>query len=144
MFGQDRNQTRRFFVDVRHKTAAGAVLDTLEPLEQLVAQVIEEHPEYHKLLDNGDLALEQDYLPELGHSNPFLHMGMHIAIHEQLGSDRPSGIRQIWTQLSHRHGSNHEAEHRMMECLAEMLWQSQRDRLPPDEQAYLEKMQTLL
>jgi len=144
MFGQDRNQTRQFFLDVRQKAAGGADPAELEPLEQLVALVIEQHPEYHQLLDNGDLALEQDYLPELGHSNPFLHMGMHIAIHEQLGSERPVGIRQIWTQLSQRHGSSHEAEHRMMECLAEILWQAQRDHLPPDEQAYLEKMRALL
>lgn len=144
MFGQDRNQTRQFFLDVRHKITAGTDIAALEPLEQLIAQVIEQHPEYHKLLDNSEVALDQDYLPELGHSNPFLHMGMHIAIHEQLGSERPVGIRQIWTQLSQRHGNSHDAEHQMMECLAETLWQSQRDRLPPDEQTYLEKMQALL
>jgi len=142
VYSQDRNQTRQYFIDVWHK-ANGNDAMVLEPLEQLIAQVIEQHPEYHKLLDNSDLALGQDYLPESGHSNPFLHMGMHIAIHEQLGSQRPAGIRQVWTQLSQRLGSSHEAEHQMMECLAEIMWQAQRDHQPPDEQAYLEKLKAL-
>lgn len=144
MFAQDRDQARRFFLSVRQKTTGMTDRSDLQPLERLVARIIEQHPEYHPLLDNGELALQQDYLPELGHSNPFLHMGMHIAIHEQINSDRPFGIRQIWSRLSQQHGDHHDAEHRMMECLAETLWRAQREQQPPDEQAYLEKLRALL
>jgi hypothetical protein len=143
VFGQDRNQTRQFFIDVWRKVNApgGAALT---PLERLIADIIDQHPEYQKLLNDDERALMQEYLPEFGQSNPFLHMGMHIAIREQLDSQRPAGIRQLWTQLSQRHNSSHEAEHRMMECLAETLWLAQRDNIAPDEQAYLTRLQALL
>ena len=143
MFTQDRNQMRQFFVDVwRKNTAPGS--PTLEPLEKLVATVIEQHPEYHGMLLKPEAALTQDFLPEGGHSNPFLHMSMHIAIQEQLGSRKPEGINAIWGELVRHHNSAHEAEHRMMECLAETLWQAQNEHREPDQTAYLRQLQALL
>jgi len=134
---------RQFFINVwRKSTIAGQPV--LEPLEKLVAAVIEQHPEYHNLLANPDAALGQDFPPESGHSNPFLHMGMHIAIQEQLGSRRPEGINSVWSELARRHNSAHEAEHRMMECLAEILWQAQKAQQEPDQMAYLRHLQSLL
>jgi predicted RNA polymerase sigma factor len=64
-------------------------------------------------------------------------MGLHLAIREQVGTDRPPGIAQVHASLTRRLGDAHAAEHRMIECLAEELWQSQRDGRPPDETAYL-------
>jgi hypothetical protein len=109
----------------------------LEPLHAQIAAVVELHPEYHAILDAGPEALEHEYTPESGHSNPFLHMGLHLAIREQVGTDRPPGIAQVHASLTRRLGDAHAAEHRMIECLAEELWQSQRDGRPPDETAYL-------
>lgn len=143
MFGQDRNQMRNFFVQAWKKATDGNEA-TLEPLEQLVVQVIQSHPEYHSIIENPAMALEHEYMPESGQSNPFLHMGMHLAIQEQLGLKRPAGINDVWQQLSKRHNSAHEAEHLMMECLAETLWIAQRDRNTPDETAYLEKLKNLV
>lgn len=143
MFGQDRNQMRQYFYNVWHK-ANGANQPPLEPLEKLVAGVIEQHPEYHSMLTHPTRMLEQEFLPENGHSNPFLHMGMHIAIQEQLSSQRPAGINKIWTALAKRHNSPHEGEHLMMECLAEMLWQAQREQREPDETGYIKKLNDLL
>jgi len=142
MFGQDRNQMRQYFFNVWSKVNSTGP-QALEPLEQLVAAIIEQHPEYHTMLATPDSTLEQEFQPETGHSNPFLHLGMHIAIHEQLGSRRPPGINDIWSELSKRHNSAHEAEHLMMECLAEMLWQAQRNSQEPDQQAYLEQLKKL-
>lgn len=134
---------RQFYFNVwRKNTASGQ--PALEPLEKLVASVIELHPEYHALLSQPDQGLEQEFLPESGHSNPFLHMGMHIAIQEQLSSRRPAGINHIWSELCKQHNSAHDAEHRMIECLGEMLWQAQRSQQEPDEQAYLSSLNTLL
>ncbi len=140
MFGQDRNQIRKFFRDAWNKYRAHA---PLEPLEDLIASVILEHPEYHRLLESGDAVLERDYLPETGEINPFLHMGMHIAIREQIAGNRPAAIKTLHRQLVERCGGSHEAEHHMMECLAETLWQAQRAQMPPDERAYLECLRRL-
>lgn len=111
----------------------------LEPLEQLVLEVILEHPEYHGYLEHEEESLDLDFAPERGISNPFLHMGMHIAIKEQVGTDRPAGIKERYRLLLNgRFSSAHELEHRMMECLGEALWVAQRNNTLPDDNAYLE------
>jgi hypothetical protein len=140
LFGQDREQIRLFYCEAWRKFSQGL---PMEPLEDLVAMVISEHPEYHRLLEIPEQALERDYLPEMGESNPFLHMGMHIAIREQLSIDRPPGIVQAYQAALARLGDAHELEHRVMECLAEMIWQAQRNGTAPDEEAYLECVKQL-
>ncbi len=135
MFGNDRTALRRYYVESWRKLQAG---DPLQPLERLVAEVVQNHPEYHALLEAGEDLLDRDFTPEGGQSNPFLHMGMHIAIHEQLGTQRPAGIVEIYQRLLARYGDAHEVEHQMMECLGEMLWQAQRDGTAPQEQHYIE------
>ncbi len=135
MFSQDRNQLRQMFFHAWQKHRDGKAT---EPLETLINQIILMHPEYHGLLDNPEANLDRDYLPEEGETNPFLHMSMHIAIHEQRGTGRPAGIEQFYQALSRKLADPHEAEHQMMECLAEMIWQSQRNNSLPDEQAYLD------
>jgi hypothetical protein len=109
----------------------------LEPLHAQIAAVVELHPEYHGVLESGAAALEREYSPAAGGTNPFLHMGLHLAIREQVGTDRPAGIAAVHAELTRRLGDPHAAEHRMIECLAEALWQGQRTGRPPDETAYL-------
>ena len=109
-----------------------------EPLEQLIIQIIQQHPEYHALLADEEANLERDYTPEMGQTNPFLHMAMHIGIQEQLASRRPDGITACYMELLRVYSNPHEVEHQMMECLAEMMWQSQRNGTLPNEAAYLE------
>lgn len=139
-YNQDRDQIRRFYLDAWRKAQAGEGMD---PMEQLVAEVIAEHPEYHAVLTSEDRALGREYLPEQGDTNPFLHMGLHIAIREQVLTDRPDGIRRIHERLSQALGARMAAEHRMMDCLAEALWLAQRNGTMPDEAAYLENLREL-
>jgi hypothetical protein len=139
MFGQDRQQLRRYFQAAWNKRLAG---QALEPLERLVADVIAQHPEYQDHLSEDD-ALLRDFSPEDGQTNPWLHMGMHISLGEQLGADRPAGIRDLYQQIAARHGDPHAAEHAMMDCLGIALWEAQRNRANPDEQAYLECLKKL-
>jgi len=106
-------------------------------LESIIAEVIRLHPEYHRYLEDGGNSLDKDWLPEGGETNPFLHMGMHIAIREQLSIDRPAGIKAAHAALLARMGDAHAAEHAMLECLGEVLWRAQRENRLPDEQAYL-------
>ena len=71
-------------------------------------------------------------------------MGLHLAIREQSATDRPAGIAAIRAQLVERLADPHEAEHRMLERLAEALWLSQRTGRPPDEDAYVESLRQML
>lgn len=140
MFGNDRDSLRRYYRTVWDKATAG---QPLEPLEHLIAGVIREHPEYQPVLADPEIALGREYTPEQGQTNPFLHMGMHIAIQEQLGGDRPAGILDLYQRLRRRMGDSHAVEHRMMECLGETLWEAQRDGVEPDERVYLERLRRL-
>jgi hypothetical protein len=138
--GQNREQLRQMYRDSWRKYTAR---QPLEPLEAQVAAVIAEHPEYVPLLESGPQALAADYTPEGGQANPFLHMGLHLAIREQVATDRPAGIARIHQGLAQRLGDPHAAEHAMLELLAETLWESQRGGRAPDEQRYLERLRAL-
>ncbi len=133
MFGQQRDQFRQVFVDVWRKHGLGT---PLEPLEQAIAGVIGAHPEYQEMLAEP-ASLSRDYPVQGEDSNPFLHMGMHITIIEQITSDRPAGIRAAYDDLRGRFADTHGLEHAMMQCLAESLLEARERNRPPDEQRYL-------
>jgi hypothetical protein len=107
----------------------------LTPLEAQIADVIEWHPEYHADVMGDEL--NKDYTPDAGKTNPFLHMGLHLGIREQIATNRPSGITSIYSTLTARIGDAHLTEHRMIDCLAETLWEAQSQNTAPDEQKYL-------
>lgn len=133
MFGQNRAQMRQFFSSSWNKRLAG---ENMEPLESLVAGIIEQHPEYQDAVLSKNP--EQDFSAEQGETNPFLHMGMHITLAEQLSTDRPPGIRTLHQKICAKKGNVHQAEHDMMECLGLVLWEAQRQNRQPDDQAYLD------
>lgn len=135
MFVQDRNEARDYFYQVwgKHKNRL-----PLEPIEVIISDVILEHPEYHHYLDEKETSYENDFSPEQNESNPFLHMGMHIALKEQVSSDRPVGINSIFKKMMTKSISFHDAEHKMMECLGQTLWEAQRNNTFPDDNKYLE------
>jgi len=135
LFGQNRDQLRSLYCEAWRLHRQG---QPLEPRQAQIVAVIQRHPEYQPLLENPEQALGRDYLPELGETNPFLHMGMHLAIQEQVSTDRPAGIRELYHRLAAGSPDPHGLEHRLMECLAEMIWQAQRDGVAADEQRYLE------
>ena len=131
-----RTDTRRMFFEVWRKQQAH---EPLSALETIVADIIRLHPEYHALLTaDPDKTLDHDWRPEGGETNPFLHMGLHIAIREQLSIDRPPGVKAAYRALLERTRDPHAAEHVMLECLAETLWRGQREDHLPDEQVYLD------
>ena len=61
---------------------------------------------------------------------------MHLTIEEQISIDQPPGIRAHFVRLTQKFESEHDAQHRMMECLSEMIWQAQRNRTQPDAAVY--------
>ncbi len=110
----------------------------LEELERILVDVALRHPAYHRVLDDPDTYLDRDYPPEKGEGNPFLHLSLHVAIHEQLAGDRPTGVRAAHQALLARLHDAHEVEHRMMDCLARTMWEAQRSGALPSEREYLD------
>ncbi len=135
MFKPTRDQARQLFFDTWLKYRQEAVLTDME---QITLEVILLHPEYHGILEDAEKYRDKDYLPETGDTNPFLHMGMHIAIKEQLSINQPTGICGRFEQLLQQTKNEHDAAHQVMECLAEMLWQAQRNQTAPDEHIYFD------
>jgi hypothetical protein len=138
--GQTRDELRAMYLATWRKYRAG---QALEPLERQLAAVIAEHPEYHAWLEAGDSALGAEFTPEGGQLNPFLHLGLHLAVREQVATDRPAGIKEVYRALTTRTGSEHDAEHAMLEVLGEVLWEAQRSNRAADEAAYLERLRLL-
>ncbi|TCJ18021.1 DUF1841 family protein [Parasulfuritortus cantonensis] len=134
MFNPSRDQARQFLFEAWRKHRDRAVLTDLEAM---AADHILRHPEYHALLADPDAGLARDWLPEQGETNPFLHLMMHLSIGEQLSIDQPEGVRALYLKLAHKLGDEHRAQHEVMDCLAEMIWTSQRYGAPPDGAAYL-------
>ncbi len=123
IFNPSRDQARQFFFKTWAKYQAR---QSLEGAESLALEIILAHPEYHGLLNQPEHYRDQDYPPEFGETNPFLHLSMHLAIAEQVSIDQPVGIRSRYEQLLKQHGDAMHAQHDTMDCLAEMIWQAQR------------------
>ena len=140
IFNPTREEVRRFFCDTWKKKTENHILT---PMEILASDWMEQHPEYHALLENPEDALEQDYTPERGETNPFLHLSMHLSISEQISIDQPPGIREIAQKLTKKLGSEHEAQHQMMECLGQVMWEAQREGGQLSPEKYLEALRKL-
>lgn len=134
LFNPSRDEVRHFFFDAWRKFRAA---EPLTPLEGIALQVMQLHPEYHAVLDAPERYLEQEYFPEMGETNPFLHMSLHLSVQEQISINQPPGITDAYKKLVANTGE-HDAQHAVMDCLAETIWRAQRDRMPPDGTAYLQ------
>ncbi|HMN93564.1 MAG TPA: DUF1841 family protein [Hydrogenophaga sp.] len=135
MFSPSQADVRRFFCGVFTKQREG---QAMEAIETLAAQWMDEHPEHHADFGDVEAALARMGEQNSSGANPFLHLSMHLSISEQCSIDQPPGIRQAVELLAARRGDLHTAHHEVMECLGQMIWESQRAGRPPDGQAYIE------
>jgi len=134
MFNPSREQVRQFFC------AAWKKYQERQPLvgaEVSAADIAARHPEYHALLADSAGALEKEWTPEGGQTNPFLHLSLHLAIHEQVSIDQPPGIRAAYDALRAKMDA-HDAEHILLECLGETIWRAQRQGGEMDAAAYVD------
>ncbi len=134
MFNPTRNEARHFLFEAWRKHRQS---ELLTPLEGMAVQAIELHPEYHGMLSDPEQYQDRDYFPGHGEINPFLHLMMHLSIAEQLSIDQPHGVRAEFARLARKFQSDHDAQHAMMECMAEMIMQAQRSGAGPDATVYL-------
>ena len=138
LFNPSRDQVRQFFFDTWAKFRQQ---QPLTDLEKIGVEVMQMHPEYHAMLDAPARYLHQAYFPEMGETNPFLHMSLHLSIIEQVSIDQPPGIAAAYRTLCARHSDVQAAQHQLMDCLAETIWRAQRDQQPLDAAAYLARIQ---
>ena len=134
MFQPSQHDVRRFFCTAYRRQRAG---EPLVPMDALAANWIDQHPEYHAELADVDAAIAAMGQVQDGRTNGFLHLSMHLSITEQCSIDQPRGIRQAVELLTHQRDSLHEAHHEAMDCLGQMIWESQRAQRAPDGEAYV-------
>ena len=137
MFSQDRSKQREFLAKSWQKHISAQIL---EPLELQLALIVQKHPEYQALINDINL----EYFPEQGKTNPFLHINLHLALQDQLALDQPIGINDIYKKLIVIHSDTHEVEHMMMECIAEMIFNSQKNNTTLDQDNYLVNLKNLI
>lgn len=134
-------ELRQFYFDAWQKAKAKQILS---PMENIIVDVIQRHPEYHALFDNADSFKEwQDERFQLN-GNPFFHMGLHIAVIEQVSIDRPPGIKSIYQKLLRKLGDQTSAEHKMMDSLARCLVESFHNPELEHEMAYMEALRRIV
>ena len=137
MFSQDRSKQREFLAKSWQKHISAQIL---EPLELQLALIVQKHPEYQALINDINL----EYFPEQGKTNPFLHINLHLALQDQLALNQPIGINDIYKKLIVIHSDTHEVEHMMMECIAEMIFNSQKNNATLDQDNYLINLKNLI
>lgn len=134
LFNPSRDQVRQFFFHTWQQFNQQKILSDLE---KIALEVIQMHPEYHTILNNPAQFSQREYFPEMGETNPFLHMSLHLSAIEQIGINQPIGISQIYETLKAKHRDAHKAQHDLLDCLAETIWQAQRNQQPLDAEHYL-------
>lgn len=130
LYTKDRTRQRQFLANAWQKFLDKQALD---PLEEQLTQVIEMHPEYHAFIND----IESDYFPEQSEVNPFLHINLHLSLREQLSINQPTGIQKYYQKILCKVKDLHETEHKMMDCIAEMIFSSQKNNTPMNHQTYI-------
>ena len=141
IFNQQRDETRALFFSSWKKHQQQSILTSLEAQ---IVDVILAHPEYHSIFIDEESEMVRDYSPEQEEVNPYLHMGLHLAVREQLATNRPIGIKRVYRQLQEKYRNQLEVEHALMGVLAETLWNSQRHNIAPNDADYLRGCKELL
>jgi hypothetical protein len=134
LYNPSRDQARQFLFDVWKKFQQQVVLSDLE---KIAVEVMQMHPEYHAILVAPERYMNEQYFPEMGATNPFLHLSLHLSVIEQISINQPIGIAQIYAQLRQQHNDSHLAQHEIVDCLAETIWQAQRSNSGLDAANYL-------
>lgn len=138
LYNPSRDQARQFLFDAWAKFKQQSALTDLE---KIAVEVIQMHPEYHGILDAPERYMAQQYFPEMGETNPFLHISLHLSVIEQISINQPIGIAQAYADLLEKHQDKHLAQHDMLDCLAETIWHAQRNNCPLDSAHYLGLLQ---
>jgi hypothetical protein len=133
----DVGKLRATFVDTYQKMKSSL---PLSDLEKQIAYVIGLYPEYHTHLLNYQQT-EQIY--EDPQSNPFLKMSLHVAILEQVSTNRPQGILDLYQKASGELPAE-QVEKLMAAVLYDQMQAALLQGHPPDEEEYLNHLTRVL
>ena len=136
MFTSDRSKQRQYLKQAWEKYTSQ---EQLEPLELQLSKIVEQHPEYQNLIKN----LDSEYFHEQGNTNPYLHINLHLTLQDQITMDQPKGIRDIHSQLIVKIKEALEVEHMMMEHIAEMIFNAQKNNAAFDLDVYIQALKQL-
>ena len=136
MFSSDRSKQRQYLNQAWGKYTRQ---EQLEPLELQLSKIVDQHPEYQDLIKN----LDSEYFPEQGNTNPFLHINLHLTLQDQITMDQPKGIKEIHSQLLLKIKDAHKVEHLMMEHIAEMIFNAQKNNAAFDLDGYIQALKQL-
>lgn len=137
IYTNDRQAYREFFYTIWQKYLQRGPLETVE--SDLI-QIMLNHPEYQHYFEKSKQLPTDEFSLE---DNPFIHLSLHHALNEQIKCNRPNGIKNVYTTLLQKFVDPHDVAHRMMQCLAQELWQAQASGTMPSEEAYLQKLKGL-
>ena len=138
LHGTDRSNYRDFFFKLWKKMQTQ---EKLKPLEQIAAALIEQHPEYHDALLNIENDQPQEFPSNSLYENPFMHLGMHMGLIEQLQLDRPTGIRAVYMKLMQGDATDeHQLQHQIMDIMGQQMWDAMHRGVDFDEMKYLEAL----
>ena len=136
MFTSNRSKQRQYLNQAWEKYTRQ---EQLEPLELQLSKIVEQHPEYQNLIKN----LDSEYFPEQGNTNPYLHINLHLTLQDQITIDQPKGIKEIHSQLLLKIKDAHKVEHMMMEHIAEMIFNAQKNNAAFDLDGYIQALKQL-
>ncbi len=133
------NKIRETFFTVWRKQSNN---EKLEPLEKQLWNLIQEHPEYHEIFSNPEKFSDHTFADE--DENPFLHLGLHLTLLEQVSTNRPKGITAVYKDIIHTMGDVHHAEHHILSILSQQIQALVQTNKPMDEKVYLKQLKKLL
>jgi hypothetical protein len=139
MSDTDPSALRKIYYDAWQKALHQS---PLSPMEAMIVDIIQRHPEYHALFSAKNFEAFQSEKFDLDH-NPFFHLALHVTILEQVGADRPKGIKHQFQRLLAKHQDQTLVEHKMIDCLARVLVASFQAPDPEHELRYLESIARL-
>ncbi|WP_092400973.1 MULTISPECIES: DUF1841 family protein [Candidatus Ichthyocystis] len=137
MFPPSRHEARLFFFNIWGKKLKK---EPFTGIEKKASLIIEDHPEYHYILDHPKLYSDFDFSTEHGTINPFLHLSLHLTIVEQIDTDQPRGIVDLFQQLCIKHTNEHDAKHAILDILAEEIWSTIHNKTIFDNVRYLQRI----
>ena len=142
MYDVNTQDVRRFFAQVWQQRLLPLQLDALQ---QKALRIVEAHPEYHRYLEHIENYLDKNWTPDEGETNPFFFIFLHLSIQEQVAINQPPGIREIHQRLCGKYNDDWvQAEHEMMEALAETSWEAERFGRGLDVNAYMTRLRKLV
>ena len=64
-------------------------------------------------------------------------------LRDQLSINQPKGVKEVHQKLIDQYKDSHIVEHLMMECIAEMIYLSQKNNTTMDQESYLNCIKSL-